>query len=148
MQISEILIPERTLCGVSTGSKKAALEIMSSLIASADSSLTQTEVFNSLISREKLGSTGLGNGIALPHGRLKHSQNTLGAFVRLQTGIDYDAIDMKPVDLLFALLVPEESTQEHLNILARLAEMFSNKENVARLRTEQSRDEIFAVLIS
>jgi len=148
MRISEILVPKRTLCDVSTGSKKAALEIVSNLIASADSSLIQTEVFSSLISREKLGSTGLGNGIALPHGRLKYCQNTLGAFVRLQTGVDYDAIDQKPVDLLFALLVPKKSTQEHLNILANLAKMFSNNESVEELRRVQSRDEVFSLLVS
>lgn len=147
MQISDILTPERTLCDVSTGSKKAALEIMASLIASADSSLTQTEVFNSLINRERLGSTGLGNGIALPHGRLKYGNKTLGAFVRLESGIDYDAIDQKPVDLLFALLVPEESTQEHLDMLAKLAEMFRNDEILKKLRSEPSRDNIFELLV-
>jgi len=148
MQIADILSPERTLCGVKTGSKKAALEILSSLIASADSSLTQAEVFDSLLARERLGSTGLGMGIALPHGRLKLVNKTLGAFVKLQSGIDYDAIDQKPVDLLFALLVPEESTQEHLDILAKLAEMFSNEKVLAQLRQESSRDSVFNLITS
>ncbi len=146
MQISDILSPERVLCNVETGSKKAALEILANLIASADSTLTQSEVFDSLLARERLGSTGLGQGIALPHGRLKHGNKTLGAFVRLQAGIDYDAIDQGPVDLLFALLVPEESTQEHLEILSKLAEMFSNHKFLEQLKNEPSSDNVFRLL--
>jgi PTS system nitrogen regulatory IIA component len=146
MKISDILSPERTRCDVSAGSKKAALEILAGLISSADPRLTQAEVFESLISREKLGSTGLGKGIALPHGRLPHGSKTYGAFIRLETAIDYDAVDHTPVDLLFALLVPEQSTQEHLDILARLAELFSNDETLVKLRKEPLTQEIFKLI--
>lgn len=146
MQISDILSPERVLCGVNTGSKKATLEILANLIASTGVGLTQIEVFDSLLTRERLGSTGLGHGIALPHGRLKHCNKTLGAFIRLQSGIDYDAIDKQPVDLLFALLVPEEATQEHLEILSKLAEMFSNKEFLEQLKVNTSADNIYKLL--
>ncbi len=146
MQISDILSPERVLCDVNTGSKKATLEILADLIASASTGLTQIEVFDSLLARERLGSTGLGHGIALPHGRLKHCNKTLGAFICLQAGIDYDAIDKQPVNLLFALLVPEESTQEHLEILSKLAEMFSNKEFLEQLKVESSEDNIYKLL--
>ena len=96
MEISDILVPERTICDVSSNSKKAALEILASLIASADSSLSQTDVFMGLMDREKLGSTGLGKGIGLPHGRMKGAKSPLGDFVRLQQPIDYDAIDGAP----------------------------------------------------
>ncbi|MFQ5659697.1 MAG: PTS sugar transporter subunit IIA [Gammaproteobacteria bacterium] len=147
MQISDILSLERTLCDVGSSSKKTTLEILASLIASADSSLRQTEVFNSLLARERLGSTGLGHGIALPHCRLKHLDKTIGAFIKLQSGIDYDAIDHKPVDLLFALAVPEEPTQEHLDILAKLAELFDNDNFLGRLREKPSRDDVFKLLI-
>jgi len=146
MRIADILSPERILCNIETGSKKATLEILATLIASADSTLTQSEVFDSLLARERLGSTGLGQGIALPHGRLKHGNKTLGAFVRLQAGIDYDAIDQGPVDLLFALLVPEESTHEHLEILSKLAEMFSNHKFLEQLKNEPSSDNVFRLL--
>jgi len=146
MQISQILTSERILTDAPDRSKKAALETLATLIAGADPGLTQTEVFNSLISRERLGSTGLGQGIALPHGRLKNGKLTLGAFVRLESGIDFDAVDHKPVDLLFALLVPEESTDEHLKILSQLAELFSQPEILNRLHTEQSKDGILSIL--
>ena len=146
MQISDILTPERIQCDASSNSKKASLEILADLIASADPGLTKTEVFNSLLNRERLGSTGLGKGVALPHGRLKHCKKALGAFIRLATSVDYDAIDGEPVNLLFALLVPEESTQEHLDLLARLAEKFSDKNMLVQLKTEQSRDQVFALL--
>ena len=144
--LSQILAPDRVSCNVICTSKKAALEKLAELIASGSPSLTQPEVFDCLFSRERLGSTGLGNGIALPHGRLKNGKQTLAAFIRLQEGIDYDAIDHKPVDLLFALLVPEESTDEHLKILSTLAELFSNKEFLDRLRIEQSPDTLFRLL--
>jgi len=126
MRISDILSPERVRCGISSQSKKAALETVGRMIAEADPGLTPGEVFDSLIARERLGSTGLGSGVALPHGRRKHGDKTLAAFVRLERAIDYDAVDRRPVDLLFALLVPEKSTDEHLHILALLAERFSD----------------------
>lgn len=146
MQIAQILTPDRIQSNVPSHSKKAALETLAALIAGADPALTQSEVFNSLITRERLGSTGLGQGVALPHGRLKNGERTLGAFIRLESGIDFDAVDHKPVDLLFALLVPEESTEEHLQILSRLAELFSKPEILQSLRTEQSKEEIFSIL--
>ena len=99
-----------------------------------------------LMAREKLGSTGLGKGIALPHGRLKGAKSALAAFVRLQQPIDYDSIDGSPVNVLFALVVPEESTQEHLEILSRLAEIFSNDETLDKIRESTSRDHIFELL--
>ena len=148
MQISEIISPDRVACDVAAGSKKAALELLAELIAGADPGLTQAEVFSSLLAREKLGSTGLGKGIALPHGRLKQGDSTLGAFVRLHSAVDYDAIDGAPVDLLFALVVPEESTQEHLDILARLAELFSNRTTLEKIRSAASAQTIHDILIS
>jgi len=146
MQISEILSMDRICCDTSGASKKAVLETLASLIANGSSDLTQSEVFNSLLTRERLGSTGLGHGVALPHGRLNHVNKTLGAFIRLQQPVDYDAIDAQPVDILFALLVPQESTDEHLQILSRLAEKFSDASLLNQLRTENSTDAIFDLL--
>lgn len=146
MQISEILSPER-ICFNSTGtSKKAALETLASLIAKGNPGLSAQEVFDSLLARERLGSTGLGKGVAIPHGRINDDNKTLGAFVRMQTPVDYDAIDKQPVDIMFALLVPRESTEEHLQILSRLAEKFSNAELLNKLRTEKSTDAVFDLL--
>ena len=110
MEISEILLPECVDCAGECQSKKSALETLARLIAGSDPDLSPLEVFDSLVARERLGSTGLGHGVALPHGRVKNGKSTRAAFVKLRTGIDFDAIDQQPVDLLFALLVPEDST--------------------------------------
>ena len=146
MEISEILAPDRVVCNISLNSKKAALETLAGMIAAADPEISQTEVFESLIARERLGSTGLGQGIALPHGRRKGGVHTLAAFMRLQTPIQYDAIDQKPVDLLFALLVPEASTDEHLDILSKLATRFSDQAIVNSIRTSETAGAIYVIL--
>lgn len=146
MQIAQILSAERVLPNVRSQSKKAALEAIAGLLASGEPGLSTGDVFNSLIAREKLGSTGLGHGVALPHGRRRSGDATLAAFVRLDSAIDYDAVDQQPVDLLFALLVPEKSTDEHLQVLAALAERFSNPELLKKLRTEPSAAGMFRLL--
>lgn len=146
MDIETILTPGRIAARADVTSKKGVLELLAELIAKDTASITQAEIFDSLCARERLGSTGLGHGVAIPHGRLKGSQETLGAFVQLQKGVDYDAVDQQPVDLLFALLVPEESTNEHLQILARLAEMFSDSERLRKLRRAYSQDALFKLL--
>ena len=146
MLISDILTRERVLCNVSLASKKAALETVANLIAGTGGALRGHEVFDSLLARERLGGTGLGNGIALPHGRLHNNFATVAAFIKLQRGVDYDAFDRQPVDLLFALLVPEESTEEHLQILSQLAGMFDKREFRAQLRQEDSTATLFQLL--
>ncbi len=134
MQVSELLELERISCNTDAASKKRVLEQLSALLAGNQSELTQTQIFDSLLSRERLGSTGLGHGVAIPHGRVKNTDRTLVALLKLDHGIDYDAIDNQPVDLLFALLVPEQSTDEHLQLLSQLAEMFSDPELINQLR--------------
>ncbi len=146
MQISVLLSPARVACHQESSSKKRSLELLSHLLSTALPAYSEGELFDSLIGRERLGSTGLGHGVALPHGRINGLETPIAAFVTLQTGVDYDAIDNQPVDLLFALLVPEESTDEHLQILARLAAMFSDAELCTALRNcnsaEQCLDQI------
>ncbi len=127
-------------------SKKDALDTLAKTIAKSDSATSQVEVFDCLLARERLGSTGLGKGIAIPHGRLKQGKKTLAAFLQLETAVDYDASDKLPVDLLFALIVPEESTDEHLQILAKLAEMFSQQSIVTKLRTANSTEDLYSIL--
>ncbi len=146
MQIAEILTPGRVAVSTGISSKKGVLEELAKLIADDTPDLTQSEIFDSLCARERLGSTGLGHGVAIPHGRLKGGKQTLGAFIQLSDGIDYDAVDQQPVDLLFALLVPEASTDEHLQILARLAEMFSDTELVNKLRRAHSSRRLYELL--
>ncbi len=103
-------------------------------------------VFERLLERERLGSTGLGHGIALPHARLKDVSEVLGAFVQTAQGVDYDAADGEPVDLAFALLVPEAAHEEHLHLLAHLASLFSDARVRARLREARSAAELLQVL--
>ena len=146
MEIADILTPERISCDLTLRSKKAALETLADLIAGADSSMSVQEVFNSLLTRERLGGTGLGHGIALPHGRLQNSFSTIAAFIRLKQGVDYAASDRQPVDLIFALLVPEHSTEEHLQILAQLASKFDRPEFLAQLRGAASAAAIYELL--
>lgn len=134
MHISSLLDPGRIACHQTTTSKKRSLELLSQLLSGALPEFSEGELFDSLVGRERLGSTGLGHGVALPHGRLNGLDAPIGAFVTLETAVDYDAIDDQPVDLLFALLVPEQSTEEHLQILARLAAMFSDAELCRDLR--------------
>jgi len=147
MRISDILTRERILCNVEITSKKRVLEYFSKLLAIDATSLTSYEIFNSLLGRERLGSTAIGNGIALPHARVSQSRITLAAFLQLEKGIDFDAIDKQPVDLLFALMVPENSTEEHLNLLAQLASMFSEDGFCEKLRQTQDCREKFNLLI-
>lgn len=146
MQLAELLTVERVAQADEAGSKKRVLETLSKLIASGQQNLAPEEIFESLISRERLGSTGLGHGVAIPHGRVKSSEQTIGAFLQLQEGLDFDAIDDQPVDLMFALLVPEHSTEEHLQLLAKLAEMFSNPDLRERLRAADSSKALFNIL--
>lgn len=146
MQVFDILTRERVVCGIKARSKKAILEALAHLIASPAAELGSAEVFNSLLSRERLGSTGLGHGVAIPHGRINHGSRTYGAFARTEEGIDFDALDNQPVDLFFSLLVPDKATDQHLQILAQLAEMFSDDEFLARLRASRSHDELFELL--
>ncbi len=146
MQIPELLSPERIACEQNCSSKKRSLEILSKLLADALPDFTDGEIFDSLIGRERLGSTGLGNGVALPHGRVLGLKEPMAAFLVLSDGIDFDAIDGKPVDLLFALLVPEESTDEHLQILARLAEMFSDGKFCTELRHCNNNEQSFELI--
>jgi PTS system nitrogen regulatory IIA component len=126
MNITDLLIPERVTCCDDVGSKKRLLEYISELLAGSSPELVQSDIFNALINREKLGSTGLGKGVAIPHGRMSSLDKPVCAFVKLANPVDFDASDGQPVDLIFTLLVPEDSTEEHLQVLSTIAEIFSN----------------------
>ncbi len=135
MEISQLLSAERVVCNVAVSSKKRALEAASNLLAEVcGASMSDIEIFDGLIAREKLGSTGLGHGVAIPHGRFNDVTEAVAVFIKFEQGIDFDAIDGAPVDLVFALMVPQESTEEHLQLLASLAEMFSDATVRERLR--------------
>ena len=133
---------ERISCGNSATSKKRALQSLGELLALSTPELSPNETFDKLLERERLGSTGLGHGIALPHARVSGIDKAYGAFIQLETGVEFDAIDNQPVDLIFGLLVPESATKEHLQLLAQLASMFSNAGFCEKLRQATQPDEI------
>ena len=135
MNITDLLNPERVVCRDDVGSKKRLIEQLSELLASSSPDLSQNEIFDALLNREKLGSTGLGNGVAIPHGRMATLKQPVCAFIKLATPVDFDAADGQPVDLIFTLLVPEDSTEEHLQVLSTIAEIFSNTGICTALRT-------------
>ena len=136
----------RIECGHQASSKKRALERIGELLTSAAPNLSSEEVFEQLLERERLGSTGLGHGIALPHARINGLTQACGALLHLENSIDYDAIDGQPVDLIFGLLVPHDATQEHLQLLARLATLFSNAEFRDRLREAPDGEAIMDII--
>lgn len=146
MQISEILEAERIVCQLDSTSKKSALESMSKLLATHSESESATSIFDALIQREKLGSTGLGHGVAIPHGRVDSLDKTVGAFIQLADGVDFDSPDKQSVDLIFGLLVPRDTTEEHLQLLSRLAELFSESSVLDELRNTESADKILLTL--
>lgn len=146
MQITDLITPQRITSHARAASKKRVLELLSELLAEAAPGPAAHEIFDSLVARERLGGTGMGHGFALPHGRLKSGRRPIGAFVQLAGGVDFDAVDKQPVDLLFALLVPEQCTEEHLQILAMLAQMFSDKGLRAALRAADSSAALYELL--
>lgn len=141
--ISQILTPQRTQMGAQCTSKKRLIEHISNFIADNIEDAQSDDIFDRLIAREKLGSTGIGEGIAIPHSRLRECQDTIGALFVLQEPVDFDAIDRKPVDIVFVLLVPEEATEQHLQTLKMLAEKFNQEDFRNRLRQAQSDEALF-----
>jgi len=146
MLFSDLISPERVLPLVRTSSKKRLLELISEALVRNDPSLDNREVFESLCARERLGSTGLGSGVAIPHGRIKGSDTPQAVFVRLAKPISFDAVDDQPVDLLLALAVPKDCTGDHLKLLAQIAEAFSEESLLEKLRTAGSTAEIVELL--
>ena len=145
--LAQLLTPERTACQVPGLSKKRLFETIARLISDDQLALTYDEVFAQLIAREKLGSTGLGQGIAIPHSRIGNCTQPIGTLVTLSEPIDFDAPDGQPVDLVFALLVPEEANQQHLDTLANIARQFSQAEFCQRLRSAASSGDLFSAAL-
>jgi PTS system nitrogen regulatory IIA component len=123
-QIAELLPAANILIDLDAGSKTRLFEAVGALVE-ANLGLPRRVVIDSLLAREKLGSTGLGQGVAIPHGRIRGLAQAQGAFVRLKSPIPFDAPDGKPVARFFVLLVPEQATEKHLQLLSELAQMFS-----------------------
>lgn len=148
MQIESLISPGRTLCNIEGGSKKRALELLANTIAQDIPEIDADELFRRLIGRERLGSTGIGHGVAIPHCRVENCTGTVGALITLSESIDFDAIDSQPVDILFAMLVPEDAHDEHLQTLATLAGALNNPEYRQRLRKAESDQALYQAAIA
>ena len=146
MDIQAIVSLDRTECAVQCNSKKRILEIIADIAAKQNENIDQATVLNSLMARERMGSTGIGNGIARPHGRLPGLEKVIAIVVTSTPAIDFDALDEKPVDIFFALLVPEEQTEGHLQTLATVAGKLSDKETIKAIRRATTSDDILSAL--
>ncbi|MEQ1674829.1 MAG: PTS IIA-like nitrogen regulatory protein PtsN [Candidatus Nitrotoga sp.] len=124
--IGKILSPENVILDNESTSKKRIFERVGLLFENSQK-IARSQVFDSLFAREKLGSTGLGHGVAIPHGRIKGLRDAATAFVKTQTPIPFDSPDGQPVNLIFVLLVPDRATDLHLQLLGELAQMFSDE---------------------
>jgi len=145
MQIlSTLLTPGRTVCRAPGVSQKRIFETAARVISGDQLSLPYDLVFSSLIAREKLGSTGLGNGIAIPHCRVSNCTHAMGTLITLESPIDFGSPDGIAVDMLFVLLVPEEAQQQHLDILAGIAGLFSQEEFCSQLRAAEDAQTLYA----
>ncbi|EJR5449444.1 PTS IIA-like nitrogen regulatory protein PtsN [Vibrio cholerae] len=147
MQLSEVLSLDCTKSAVQCSSKKRALEIISE-IAALHTGQNATELFECMLSREKMGSTGIGNGIAIPHARMSDSENAVAVLLQCEEPIEFDSIDNRPVDLLFALLVPEDQCKEHLKTLACIAERLNDKQILKQLRNAASDQELYNIMVN
>ncbi|BBP02231.1 PTS IIA-like nitrogen regulatory protein PtsN [Sulfuriferula nivalis] len=144
-QLASLLSVTRILLDVEAESKKQLFEQVGQLLH-AESCISEKTVLDSLLAREKLGSTGLGLGVAMPHGRIKGLKSASGVFVRLRNPIEFDAPDHLPVRLLFILFVPAQATDLHLEILSELAQFFSSKTVRDALCLSESAEDALAII--
>lgn len=147
MLIESILTKSRTKAKLTCGSKKRVLESLANLFSEESGDINARELFQSLINRERLGSTGIGQGIAIPHCRFDTGGETFGACLTLEEPIDFDAVDNEPVDLIFAILVPQEAHKNHLEALASIAEMLQKPGFVAKMRATDNHDKLFQIAL-
>jgi PTS system nitrogen regulatory IIA component len=147
MTISALLSPQRIFLDVEISSKKKLLELIANIVAD-QTQLAESTIYNNLLNRERLGSTGLGQGFAVPHARLENLDKTVACFFRLKDPVNFEAPDNQPVDLLFTIIIPEEATEEHLLILSSLAGIFSQEDVCEAIRNAGSRDEIAQIINS
>mgnify|MGYP000362631257 CR=1 FL=1 len=146
MTLQDILTLDCTQCAVPVHSKKRLLEQVCQLAAKKLSDPNPSDLLDSLLNREKMGSTGIGNGIAIPHGRLQDTNKAVAVFLTTEKAIDFDAIDNKPVDIFVCLFVPQESTHEHLETLQSIARIFSDRKTAKQVRKCTSQQEMFNLI--
>lgn len=145
MDLSDLLTPDAILPNLKVGSKKQLLQALAERAAKI-TGLTEREIFDSIQQRERLGSTGVGNGIAVPHAKLSRLDKLHGVFARVEKGIDFEALDEAPVDLAFLLLAPEGAGADHLKALSRIARVLRDAGTVEKIRGTTDAGAIFELL--
>ena len=145
MEIAELITPEGVVPNLRATSKKQALQELARRAAEI-TGLAERAILDVLIERERLGTTGVGNGIAIPHGKLASLTRIYGLFARLERPIDFDSIDEQPVDLIFLLLAPESAGADHLKALARISRLLRDKSVCEKLRGTESAEGLYALL--
>ena len=148
MYLKSILSSDCTQCAVLFNSKKRILQYISQLAHQKYPELPAHDILDSLLAREKLSSTGIGDGIALPHGRLEGIEKSIAIFLVNQKPLSYDAIDNKPVDIFCAVLIPEQHSQDHLSTLSEIAKLLSNKSLVKQLRHCETNETLYELIMA
>ncbi|ADZ72351.1 PTS IIA-like nitrogen regulatory protein PtsN [Polymorphum gilvum] len=145
MDLSDLITQDAVVVSLRANSKKQAIQELAGKAAEL-TGLTEREIFDTLLQRERLGSTGVGHGVAIPHGKLTKLTRLVGLFARMEKPIDFDALDDQPVDLVFLLLAPEGAGADHLKALARIARQLRDPKIAANLRSAADAETIYALL--
>ena len=145
MEIAELLSPQGVIANLRSSSKKQALQELARHAAQI-TGVNDRRIFETLLERERLGTTGVGNGIAIPHGKLPNMDRLFALFARLERPVDFDSIDEQPVDLIFLLLAPESAGADHLKALARVSRLLRDKSMCDKLRGTNNTDALYALL--
>lgn len=145
MPLTDLVAPNAVIPALKVNSKKQAIQELAARAAKLTGQ-NERAIFETLLQREKLGSTGIGDGIAIPHGKLPKLEKLFGMFARLDRSVDFDALDGQPVDLIFLLLAPEAAGADHLKALARVARLLRDGETVRKLRESRDAEALYAVL--
>ncbi|HEC59689.1 hypothetical protein LCGC14_1547090 [marine sediment metagenome] len=149
MLIAALLInADNILCHDAATSKKRIIENLSQRLAANTNAATADTIFQALFERERLGSTGLGKGVAIPHARIPGITHTIAAMMTLDTPVNYESIDSKPVDIIFGLLVPQDGNDQHLQQLSRLVSLFRDEETCTKIRQSTNAEQIFEILLA
>lgn len=145
MSLADLIAQGSVLHALKVNSKKQALQVLSE-VAAKETGLSEREIFDVILQRERLGSTGVGNGIAIPHGKLAKLDRIVGFVAKLDEPIEFEALDDQPVDMVFLLLAPEDAGADHLKALSKIARVLRDKSIVEKIRGAQSDVAIYALL--
>ncbi len=147
MKLSEIIEPDRIIPELKASDKKGVLEELAELVAARNPSIDKDALVKVLLEREKLGSTGIGDGVAIPHGKLNGVSEPIISFGRSTKGLDFDSMDEQPVYIFFLLIAPENSAGIHLKVLAKIAKLLKNSSFRKRLMEAKTREELYEIII-